>query len=284
MTGPQAPKREIPGLDSPSAPPESLIDTHCHLGDRSFEEDRPLVLERAREAGVIHVIIVAESADEVDQVKALARRFEQFCTAGVHPHRASSWNDDSEARIRDALADPGVVAVGETGLDYHYEYSSRNEQKRAFEAQLALADECGKAVVVHCREADEDMTAILRALAPAEPRMVLHSFSAGPSVFEAGLEIGAYFSFSGMITFKSWKGEDLLKLCPLDRILLETDAPYLAPVPFRGRRNEPAWVREVAKKAAQVLGLTFREIAARSTANALQCFGIRTANPNGETR
>lgn len=284
MTGAQALAGEILSFDSQSASPEWLIDTHCHLGDRRFEGDRPLVLERARQAGVIHLIIVAESAEEVDQVKALARRFGQFCTAGVHPHRASNWGDESESRIRDALVDPAVVAVGETGLDYHYEYSSRAEQRRAFEAQLALAAEWGKAAVVHCREADQDMTAILRALTPASPGIVLHSFSAGPSVFEAGLEIGAYFSFSGMITFKSWKGEDFLKLCPLDRILLETDAPYLAPVPFRGRRNEPAFVLEVAKKVAQILGVTFREIAARSTANALRCFGIRTANRNGESR
>jgi TatD DNase family protein len=260
------------------------VDTHCHLGDDRFEADRPSVLERARQAGVLQVIIVASSAEESLKVRELAWQLDQSATAGVHPHVASDWKADSAAAIKEALSDPRVVAVGETGLDYHYEHSPRADQKRAFEAQLALAEEYGKPVVIHSREADNDMSALLKGLRPGTPRIVLHSFSSGPALFEAGMEIDAYFSFSGMITFRSWTRQDFVRRCPLHRLLLETDAPYLAPVPFRGRRNEPAFLVEVAKEVARILGVSTSTIGERTTANAAECFGLRLANQQGETR
>lgn len=177
--------------------------------------------------------------------------------------------------MRELLASPEVVAVGETGLDYHYMHSPRETQRNAFEAQLQLAVESGKPVVVHARDADADMAAMLRALASRPPVVVLHSFSSGDAVWEAGRAINAYFSFSGMITFKSWLRTDRLSDCPTDRLLLETDSPYLAPVPHRGRRNEPAFVRAVAERTAALRGETFETTARRTTENARACFGPR---------
>jgi len=196
-------------------------------------------------------------------------------TAGVHPHEASSWSPEVAARIRLLLDRPEVVAVGETGLDYHYLHSPAATQRAAFEAQLQLAAELGKPVVVHARDADADMASMLGALAPRPPVVVLHSFSSGDAVWDAGLSIGAYFSFSGMITFKNWNRSDRLTACPPDRLLVETDSPYLAPVPHRGKRNEPGFVREVAERAAAIRGEDPASLAQRTTDNARRCFGAR---------
>src|SRR5258708_10180082 len=204
--------------------------------------------------------------DEAARAMDLARRTPGLsATAGVHPHEAKSWSPDAARRLRDLLADPTVVAVGETGLDYHYDQRPRDAQRRACEAQLGIAAELGKPVVVHAREADDDVAAVLRAAARGP--VVLHSFSSGTPVFDAGMDVGAYFSFSGMITFKSWTLADRLSACPPERLLIETDAPYLAPVPHRGSRNEPAFVREVAAALARARGATFEALGSRNTAN-----------------
>ena len=171
-----------------------------------------------------------------------------------------------------------MVAVGETGLDYHYDHSPRDAQRRAFEAQLALAAELGKPVVVHARAADEDVAALVRAWGQRVSSLVLHSFSSGAPVFDAGTAVGAYFSFSGMVTFKNWKLADCLTACPPDRLLVETDAPYLAPVPHRGERNEPAFVSDVAEALARARGAPIGEIADRTTQNARRVFGARLAS------
>jgi TatD DNase family protein len=251
-----------------------LVDTHCHLGDAAFDEDRDAVLARARAEGVSHVVIVADSVDATTKARSLARAHGHSATAGVHPHVASSWNPAAREAVSQALDDPAVVAVGETGLDYHYDLSPRDSQRQAFEAQLGLAAAHGKPAVIHARDADADMAAMLRAHAGG-PAMVLHSFSAGPAVLDAGLAVGAYFSFSGMITFKSWQQSGVVGECPADRLLVETDAPYLAPVPHRGRRNEPALVHLVAERLAQLRGTSLDEIARLTTANAARCFGAR---------
>lgn len=252
-----------------------LVDTHCHLGDPSFDSDRAAVVERARANDVGHVVIVAESESATARAVSLARDLGLSATAGVHPHEASSWSPDVAARIDAALTDPVVVAVGETGLDYHYNYSPPEAQRRAFSAQLALAAQRSLPVVVHAREADDDVAAMIREAASP---VVLHSFSSGPIVFEAGMEIGAYFSFSGMVTFRNWTLTDRLTACPPDRLLVETDAPYLAPVPHRGQRNEPAFVRHVAARVAELLGDTTDDLARRTTDNAVRCFGQRIAH------
>jgi TatD DNase family protein len=225
---------------------------------------------------VSHVVVIAESVAASERAALLARETAGLsATAGVHPHEARAWSQDAAARVRELLAAPEIVAVGETGLDYHYMHSPRETQRAAFEAHLQLAADLGKPVIVHARDADADMAAMLRGLAPRPPLVVLHSFSSGDEVWDAGLSIGAYFSFSGMITFKNWTRTDRLFACPPDRLLVETDAPYLAPVPHRGRRNEPGFVRNVAERAAQLCGDSSDEIARRTTDNARRCFGAR---------
>jgi len=234
------------------------------------------VLANAKAAGVTHVVVIGESLAGSERAAALARDAAgRSATAGVHPHEASTWSDDARQRVRALLAAPEVVAVGETGLDYHYLHSPREAQRRAFEAHLQLGQELGKPVIVHARDADDDMAAILRSLAPTPPVVVLHSFASGDAVWEAGMAINAYFSFSGMITFKNWGLTDRLSDCPTDRLLVETDAPYLAPVPHRGKRNEPGFVRDVAVRAAALRGESFDELTRRTTANARRCFGSR---------
>lgn len=258
-----------------------IVDTHCHLGDAAFDEDRPEVVARAREAGVGHAVIVAESAAATARARTLAADVGWSATAGVHPHEARHWDAEARETVEAALADPAVVAVGETGLDYHYDFSPRPDQRRAFADHLALGSRFDRPVVVHAREADDDLAAMLRDVGPDGPTVVLHSFSAGPAVFAAGIAIGAYFSFSGMITFKNWRREDLLRACPADRLLVETDAPYLAPVPHRGRRNEPAFVGLVVESLARARGVSAADLASLSTANAVRCFGPRVASPSG---
>lgn len=252
-----------------------LIDTHCHLGDAAFDPDRDAVLERAGAAGVGHVVVIGTTLADSERAAALAgSRPGLSATAGVHPHEAKDWSPETGERLRALLALPEVVAVGETGLDYHYDHSPRPEQLRSFEAQLDLAAELGKPIVVHAREADDDIAALLR---DTRATVVLHSFSSGPGVFEAGLAAAAYFSFSGMITFKSWTAMQQLTACPPDRLLIETDAPYLAPVPHRGRRNEPAFVREVALALARARGVELDDIMHQTTVNAQRVFGPRVA-------
>jgi len=221
-------------------------------------------------------VVIGESLGGSERAVTLAGSAPGLsATAGVHPHEARTWSDETAQRVRDLLASPDVVAVGETGLDYHYMHSPRDSQRRAFEAQLALGTELGKPVVVHARDADDDMAAMLGALGSRAPVVVLHSFSSGDAVWKAGMAINAYFSFSGMITFKNWMMTDRLTACPPDRLLVETDAPYLAPAPHRGKRNEPGFVRAVAERAAVLRGEDLATLAQRTTENARRCFGQR---------
>jgi TatD DNase family protein len=266
-------------VDSGDAP---LVDAHCHLADPAFDADRAAVLARAAAAGVTHIIVVADSAQSTGQAVALARSQALSATAGVHPHQASTWSADTAAAIARALDDPEVVAVGETGLDYHYDLSPRAQQRRAFEAQLALAAQRRRPVVVHSRDADGDMAAMLTTFGRDVPAVVLHSFSSGPDVFAAGMSIGAYFSFSGMVTFKRWDHTACVTDCPPDRLLVETDAPYLAPTPHRGSRNEPAFVTRVAARVAELRGEPLAALASRCSANAARCFGDRLLHRNPE--
>lgn len=196
-------------------------------------------------------------------------------SAGVHPHNAREWNSEAEAWLRELLHDPRVVAVGETGLDFHYDHSTRSDQHRAFEAQLALAAETGKPAVIHAREADDEVAAIL-ARHP-EVIAILHSFSGGMGLLRAGLVLRHYVSFSGMVTFKNWQLDDAVRETPLDRLLLETDSPYLAPVPYRGKRNEPGFVRAVAERVAAVRGMPVDQLIAATGENAARVFGLKSA-------
>ncbi len=235
-----------------------LIDSHCHLTDGRFDDDRSPVLVHAGATGVTGVVTIASDVEDsravVDLVRA-ARTSDLetpslWGTVGIHPHEAAAASDDDVATVRElATSAAGIVAIGETGLDYHYDHSPRAVQLRRFEQQIALAGELDLPVVVHSRSADDDTIAVLRSL-PPELMGVLHCFTSGPELLEAGLEAGWFVSFSGIVSFKKYDGADLVRRVPADRLLIETDAPYLAPVPFRGKRNEPAYVAHVADAVA----------------------------------
>jgi TatD DNase family protein len=252
-----------------------LIDTHCHLADSAFAPDRPEVLDRAWAAGVARVVVVGESRVNAEAALAMAAAEPRIlATAGVHPHDARTWTSDAEAWLRQQLADPRIVAVGETGLDFHYDHSPRADQQRAFEAQLGLAAEFDKPAIIHAREADEAVAAMLAA--HPDVTAILHSFSSGMGLLRAGLVLHHYVSFSGMVTFKNWGLDDAIQETPLDRLLLETDAPYLAPAPHRGKRNEPAFVRQVAERVAAVRGMPVEDLIAVTGQNANRVFQLLT--------
>jgi TatD DNase family protein len=251
-----------------------LIDTHCHLADPAYDPDRQQVLDRAWAAGVGRVVVIGESPARAERALELARSEPRLvATAGVHPHDARDWGPESETWLRHMLRDPRVVAVGETGLDFHYDHSPRPAQRLAFESQLAIAAETGRPVVIHAREADDEVVAIL-ANHPAVTA-ILHSFSSGMGLLRAGLVHRHYVSFSGMVTFKNWCLDEAIRETPLDRLLLETDGPYLAPVPHRGKRNEPAFVARVAAQLAVVRGIPVEELTALTGQNATRAFPLR---------
>jgi len=250
-----------------------LVDTHCHLADAAYDPDRPQVLDRAWSSGLAHIVVIGESPAASDRALALAAAEDRLSTtAGIHPHDARGWSPAAAAWLRERLRNPRVVAAGEMGLDYHYDHSPRAEQRAAFEAQLALVGEAGKPAVIHAREADEDVADVLSN----QPGVIaiLHSFSSGPGLLRAGLVLRHYVSFSGMVTFRNWSLDQAILDTPLDRLLLETDGPYLAPVPHRGKRNEPAFVRRVAERIAAVRGLAPDELIARTSENAARVFGL----------
>ena len=267
-----------------------LVDAHCHLFDRQFDADRAEVVERAKAAGVGHLVVIGESRAAAEAALDFAEgrgrtgdspvpRTDQrsvlpglSVVAGLHPHDAKEWSPEYETWLRGATVRPSVRALGEIGLDYHYDHSPRDVQRRVFETQLALAQELALPVVIHAREADDDLLAILRNF-PAV-RAVLHSFSSGRGLFEGALTLGHWVSFSGMATFKNWQMDDCIRAVPAGRLMVETDSPYLAPVPHRGKRNEPAFVRQVAERVAVVRGVSFEQIAAETTAACREFFRI----------
>ena len=254
-----------------------LVDSHCHLASEAFRADLPEVLDRAWAAGVGHVVVIGESREAVLQGLTLAGAESRLSvTAGVHPHDASTWTPETGDWLAGLLQDPRVVALGEIGLDYHYDHSPRDAQRRVFADQLGLAGTAGKPVVIHAREADEDVSLACCGPTPGRPWSCIRS-AAASGLLHAGLAMGAWVSFSGMITFRNWAMDDAVRQVPLDRLLLETDAPYLAPVPHRGKRNEPAFVRRVAERMAEVRGMPVEELIAVTGENAQRVFGMRLA-------
>jgi TatD DNase family protein len=258
-----------------------LIDSHCHLADPAFDGDRLDVLARARAAGVEAVVCVADTVEASRRCRELAAAHPEATaaaprvvpTAGLHPHHATGFDGAAAAALAGLLAAPDVVAVGETGLDYHYDRSPREAQREAFAWHLAEAARRGKPVIVHSREADEDTAHLLATAAPGLTG-VLHCFSAGRPVLEAALARGLMVSFSGMITFRSWEQAWAVAAVPDDRLLVETDAPYLAPVPHRGRRNEPSYVAATAARLAALRGTTPERLAELTAGNARSLFGL----------
>jgi len=254
----------------------SFADSHVHLADPAFATDTDAVIERARAAGARALVCIGESPVTALRAQALAGRYAEFVfhTCGVHPHEAASWHDGtSTAAIREAVA-RGAVAIGECGLDYHYDVAPRVGQRRTLDAQLALAAELARPIVLHTRDAEEDTKDVLAAAAAAGIRGVLHCFTGSTTLAEAGLAAGWYVSFSGIITFKGWTDDALLRLIPDDRLLVESDAPYLAPVPHRGKRNEPAHVQRTVNRLAQVRGTTPEALGVRTLQNTCDLFAL----------
>jgi TatD DNase family protein len=248
-----------------------LVDSHCHLADPAFAEDREAVVTRMAAAGIHRAVLIESVIAQLEQTLDWAASHPGLVVAtGCHPHDASHWSPELATRLQAAWMHPLVRAAGEMGLDYHYDFTPRATQQAVFAEQLALAATAGLPVVIHAREADDDVVAILRNQPDAT--IILHSFSSGPTLRAAGLEAGWYFSFSGMVTFRSWTDQESMRAVAPDRMLVETDAPYLAPVPHRGKRNEPAFVVEVARTLAEVRGSTYIDVAANTTANAMRLF------------
>lgn len=245
-----------------------MIDTHAHLTDERFHEDVDDVIARALAAGVETTVSVSTTLPAALRAIELAERHPSiYATVGIHPHSSSAATDADLAQAAELAGHPRVVAVGEAGLDYHYDFAPRGIQIDIFRKQLELGKRLDLPVVVHAREADDDVAALLREAGP-ESRGVLHCFSSGASLLDTALGLGWYISFAGMITFKRYDSVDLLRAVPPERLLVETDSPYLAPVPFRGKRNEPAYVARVVARAAELRGEDPEELAGVTAANA----------------
>ena len=254
-----------------------FADSHTHLADGAFSSDVDAVIERARAAGARALVCIGESPTQALKAQAIAARYPGLVwfTCGVHPHDAHTWNDlrDTTA-IRFALTQ-GAVAVGECGLDYHYDHSPRDQQRHVLMQQLAIAAECKANIVLHTREAEDDTQAFLRDAQAAGVCGVLHCFTGSHALAEAGLAAGWYVSFSGVVTFKKFDDVALLRLVPDDRLLVESDAPYLAPVPNRGKRNEPAWVAATLQRVADARDVSVESLAQVTLANTSRFFGLK---------
>jgi TatD DNase family protein len=260
----------------------AFADSHTHLADPAFDADRDAVIAAARDAGARVLICIGESPDAADRAGAIAQAKPGLVwhTAGRHPHDASAGDPAADlTRIREHVA-RGAVAIGECGLDYHYDHSPRDVQRRVFAAQLELARELDRPVVVHTREADRDTRSMVREAGAAGVRGVLHCFTGPADLADEALDAGWSISFSGVVTFRKWAGDDLIRAVPIDRLLVESDAPYLAPVPFRGKRNEPAHVVHTLARAASARGVDAGDLGRHIVVNTIRFFRLATPEPS----
>lgn len=251
-----------------------LIDSHCHLDFDALSNDLDGVLERARDNGVVGCVTISTRMRKFDQLKAIASRDNVWCSIGTHPHNA---HEELEISVEDIITfseHEKCVAIGEAGLDYHYDMAPRDAQAESFLNHISAARITGLPLVIHARAADDDMIAILEEeTGKGAFPFVLHCFSSGKELAKRGIELGGYVSFSGIVTFKNaLEIQEVAREVPADRYLVETDAPYLAPVPFRGRSNELGFVRHTAEKLAELRGVSAEQVGDESTANFFRLF------------
>jgi len=252
-----------------------LIDSHCHLDFPDFAEERDAIVGRARQAGIGLMLTISTRLDQFDRVLAVAEAYpDVYCTVGVHPHEADDHVDITAAKLVALAKHPKVVGIGETGLDYFYEHSDRESQKRCFLAHIAAARETGLPVVIHTRDADEETAAIIDAeMAKGKFKGLLHCFSSGQALAELAVRHDMMVSFSGILTFnKARSVQETAALLPMSHLLVETDAPYLAPVPLRGKRNEPSFVVHIAAFLAKLKGIGVADVTEQTTQNFLRLF------------
>ncbi len=252
-----------------------MIDSHCHLADKKFDKDLPEVIARAKTAGVSQMITIADSLPESARCIEVANLYaEIFCTVGVHPHNAKTWSKSDAQTIKTLVASSkNVKGIGEIGLDYHYNLSPKADQMKAFEEQLVIAQELNLPVVIHCREAIADLKATLKKFPSIT--FVLHCCTENWSDVSALVDQGHLLSFTGIATYPD--AEDIretIKHCPLDQMMIETDAPYLTPIPHRGKRNEPAFVVHVVEIIAKIKNVSVAEVDRATTENAVQFFHL----------
>jgi len=268
-----------------------FVDVHTHLDFPEFDADRPAVIQRARAAGVAAMLNVGADLPSSRQAVALADQYDLvYAAVGMHPHDAKKLDGATPAEFRDLARHPKVVAVGEIGLDFYRNLSPPEVQRRAFQAQLAWAAQLGKPVVIHDREAHREVLAMLTDWAaglkdsPLTGRLgVLHTFSGDQAMAERAIELGFYISISGPVTYPNARRlAEIVKALPLDRLLIETDCPFLTPHPYRGRRNEPAFVRLVAERVAELRGISVEELAQATMANAGRLLGFSMTGPGAE--
>lgn len=252
-----------------------LIDSHCHLDFPELAGDEAGVLARAKTAGVAGMLTIGTRLDQFDRVRAIAERHENvWCSVGVHPHEAKEEGQRTPDRLIEATRHPKVVGIGETGLDFFYDHSPRDEQAESFRVHIAAARETGLPLIVHTRDADSETGDILEQEygKGAFPGLI-HCFSSGEEVARRALALGMYISISGIVTFKAAEAlRAIVRDIPLDRLLVETDSPYLAPVPKRGKTNEPAFVAHTAAKVAELKGIGMAELQAATSDNFFRLF------------
>lgn len=253
-----------------------LIDTHTHIDLENFKDRFDNVIKTAEEYGVKKVVIPGVEPNGFARILELCEKYENvFGAVGVHPEDVNSFDEKNETVIREYLKHPKIVAVGEIGLDYYWDKSQIDLQKEIFEKQILIAKEFNKPILVHDREAHQDTFEILKRTKANEVGVVMHCFSGSPEFAMECVKEGFYIALGGVVTFKNAKkAKEVAQVVPLDRLLLETDAPYMAPVPFRGKENEPAYVKFVAEEIAKLRGISFEEVATETTDNANKLLGL----------
>ena len=256
-----------------------LVDSHCHLDFDTFDEDRDQVIRRAFDAGIDIMVTICTRLSRYDQIRSLTDVSARlYCSVGIHPHQVAEEDTASLEALITRAADPKVVGIGETGLDYYYDQSPREDQKSSFLTHITAARKSGLPLIVHTRDADDDMIQILQQeMGKGAFTGVLHCFSSTRKLAETALELGFYISCSGIVTFKNAEDlRDIIRDVPVDRLIVETDSPFLAPIPKRGKRNEPSFVVHTAEKVAELKGMAIDEFSRTSTDNFFRLFNKAT--------